>query len=190
MNDKIDKKLDIISDDVKALTNRHESKSAYHEWAQLNLLRLKPIRDLNLKSPRAVNILLFFIEKMDRENAIICSNTVLQEALDFNKNAITKAIKILKDCNFIDIMKSGHSNVYLINASLIWKSYGSAFRHCTFNAQIIISDSEQDKHQQKGLTNGFVTTKSIVHRNLSQKTLEILNPDDDEPSGEEPYFPE
>ena len=41
------------------------------------------------------------------------------------------------------------NNVYLINKSLYWNSWGSNYAYAEFGAKIIVSSSEQDKQTQE-----------------------------------------
>jgi Mn-dependent DtxR family transcriptional regulator len=82
---------------------------------------------------------------MDGYNAIVCSNKVIQDALSISRPTVTRAIKILKDYNFIKIAKTGTANVYYINSELVWKSWGTNHRYAEFGAKIIIAESEQEQ---------------------------------------------
>ena len=81
---------------------------------------------------------------MDSYNAVMCSQTVLQEQFDVSRVTISRAIKLLKEKQFIDVYKSGTSNVYAVNKQIAWSSWGSNFKHGKFGANIILSESEQE----------------------------------------------
>ena len=96
------------------------------------------------KSPIAYRIFKFLINNMDSYNAVMCSQTVLQEQFDVSRVTISRAIKLLKEKQFIDVYKSGTSNIYAVNKQIAWNSWGSNFKHGKFGANIIISESEQE----------------------------------------------
>lgn len=123
----------------------NEKKSPYEKFVQFNLTHTKDWIALNKKSHIATEILMFLMDHMDGHNALICSITVLSEALGYCRSAISEAIGILKSSGFVDVKKSGNTNVYLLNKDLAWKSWGKNYRYAEFEAKIIISESEQER---------------------------------------------
>lgn len=103
------------------------------------------IRKLNMMNPMAANVFLYLAEKMDRNNAVACSMRALEEAFKVSRQTISKAIKDLKSLNFIHVYKMGTSNVYTMNANVVWNSHTDGRAFAVFDASIIITASEQDK---------------------------------------------
>lgn len=124
---------------------RREKQSPYEDFAQFNLAHSEDWIKLNKKSHIATEILMFLMKHADRYNALVCSVNLLAEALGYGRTSITLAIKILKETGFIDIKKSGNTNVFLLNKDLVWKSWGRNYKYAEFGAKIIISESEQEK---------------------------------------------
>jgi hypothetical protein len=106
-------------------------------------------RDLAIKEPKAFALLWFLIEQMDRENALIISKETLAELHDCSIRTITRQLAVLKDSNFITIVKSGVSNVYLVNASVAWTADGNKKQYAKFKAQVVVSKSEQAELKTK-----------------------------------------
>ena len=117
-------------------------RSPYDAWTQLNDEGIESLIMLNTINPLATNILYFLIKNVNNYNAILISQKTL--SLIFNKSvqSINYAIKALKEHNFINIYKDGRGNMYFINASLIWKSYGTNYNFAEYNAKIIFSEEE------------------------------------------------
>lgn len=124
-----------------------EKHSPYKDFCQTNLDPNcgKARRQLIKDCPSAYIIYDFLIEKADRYNAVMCSNRVLEEALGLSQATIYRAISILQEKKFIDIKKSGTSNIYLLNKELVWKSWGTNFKYAQFGVSVVISESEQEK---------------------------------------------
>lgn len=120
-------------------------KSPYRRWLQLNKDAYKAEDWLMAKSPIAYRIFKFLMNNMDAYNAVMCSQTVLQEQFDVSRMTISRAIKLLKEKQYIDVYKSGTSNVYAINKKIAWNSWGSNYKHGKFSANIILSESEQEE---------------------------------------------
>ncbi|MCH5204512.1 MAG: replication/maintenance protein RepL [Oscillospiraceae bacterium] len=126
---------------------KRERHSPYESFAQFNLdpVNGKARRKLMLECPSAFAIFDFLVEKADKYNAVICSPKVFEEALGLSQATVYRAVKVLQEKKFIDIKKSGTSNVYMLNKELVWKSWGTNYRYAEFGAKIILSESEQEK---------------------------------------------
>ncbi len=60
-----------------------------------------------------------------------------------SKRTVQNSIKALSDARFIQILKSGKSNVYIINSQVAWQG-PRGHRFAVFNAEIMVSEGEQD----------------------------------------------
>ena len=67
---------------------------------------------------------------MDQENALIVSQETLSEYFGISKRTIIRQLNVLKEKGFIEIIKSGTANVYLVNANIAWTSYANKKRVC------------------------------------------------------------
>lgn len=123
---------------------KEAKKSPFNNFVQVNLDYTNQIIQLARISPKGAQIFAFLVEHMDGYNALVCSSAVLQEALGMSRASVTRAVKVLKDSKFIDIKKSGTTNVYLINSELVWKSWGTNYKYAEFNAKVLIAESEQE----------------------------------------------
>lgn len=142
-------------DELKAIAERdakiaqREKNSPFSRWTQFNLEHTRELIQLAVKFPKAHAILYFLVDQMDECNAVMCSNQVLQEVLGVSRQTISKNIKVLKDSGFIDILKSGNANVYAINDSVYWKTWGNRKKYSKFPANVILAMSEQDEEYQQ-----------------------------------------
>ena len=100
------------------------------------------------KSPIAYRIFKFLINNMDDYNAVVCSQTVIQETFDVSRVTVSRAVKLLKDKGYIAVFKSGTSNVYALNDKIVWNSWGTNYSQSKFPANVIISISEQEQSIQ------------------------------------------
>ena len=133
--------------------NKRDKQTPYRRWTQFNLERTKELMWLGLNHPKARAILDFLVDQMDNYNAVMCSHQVLKELLGISKVTVIRAIKVLKDHKFIDVLKSGQSNVYVINDTVYWKSWGNNLKYSKFSANIVLSLSEQDETCQPNYDN-------------------------------------
>lgn len=122
-------------------------KGPYRSFLQVNDENYKAEDWLMRKSPAAYRVLRFISRNMDNYNALICSQQVFAESLGYSKVTISNAVKLLKEKKYINIVKSGNTNVYLINKELYWHSYGTNYARAEFGAKIIISADEQEAEE-------------------------------------------
>jgi DNA-binding transcriptional ArsR family regulator len=149
---------------------KREKQSPYRRWTQFNLERTKELMWLGLNHPKARAILDFLVDQMDNYNAVMCSHQVLEELLGISKATVIRAIKILKDNKFIDVLKSGQSNVYVINDTVYWKSWGNNRKYSKFSGNIVLSLSEQDESYQPNFEHiQTERVKSISSKSNSQE---------------------
>ena len=111
------------------------------------------------ENPVAYCIMDFLASNMDTFNAIICSYKVIQEKFGYSKPTIMRAIKLLKEKQYV---KSGTSNVYLVNKTLYWNSWGTNYSYAEFGAKIIISSSEQNKLTQNEIEIEIKRRKEVI----------------------------
>lgn len=139
---------------------KRDKNSPYKNFVQVNKEAYKAEDWLMAKSPIAYRIFKFLVNNMDNYNAVICSYQVLQETFDVSSSTVSRAIKLLKDKEYIDIYKSGVSNVYAVNKYIAWNSWGTNFKYAKFGANIILSESEQEEIIKANI-------KSIKHKEIT-----------------------
>lgn len=157
------KELDMIEQREREARER-EKKSTYKNFAQLNRDNITHMIACAAENPQALRLLLFIMENMDKYNALVCSYTVFQERLEISQATVARAIKYLKEHGFIVILRSGSSNVYVLNDNLAWANYGNMHKYCMFPANVILSSSENPQKTK------YVNTK--IMGGFSQDTEE------------------
>jgi len=135
-------------------------KSPFKNFVQVNKDYYKAEDWLMAKSPIAYRIFKFLINEMDDYNAVVCSYKVLQENFGVSQDTIRRAIKILKEKNYVYVYKSGTSNVYAVNKNIVWNSWGTNYKYAKFGANIILSESEQEKSVQAEIK--MIKEKKII----------------------------
>ena len=132
---------------IKDNDNKHKSK--FKDFYQINKKHSDKLITLALKNPKANALLLFILNNMDGLNALQCSSVVLQEALGMSRTTIYRLTKYLQQNGFIAILKSGTSNVYIVNDDLAWSSWGNNKQYCKFPATVMLSGTENAEFLQK-----------------------------------------
>ena len=114
------------------------------KFVQIYEDHMTAFRQIIRENPTAAEIFYFITQNMDRTNSLACSYTVLEEVVEKGRTTVWKAVKYLKDKNFIDVSKMGNCNVYHINANVAWKSYANGKKYAKFRATVILASSEQE----------------------------------------------
>lgn len=126
------------------MDNNYGDDSNYN-FVQLSRAYLKAWRELTTSQPAAATVLLYLIEQMGRTtNAVICSYKTLQEATGYSRPSISRAIKVLKEENWIDTVKVGSATAYCVNERVAWQAGRNQRRYAMFSATVVACESEQD----------------------------------------------
>ena len=167
---------------AEILEHERKKKSPFTKWTQQNNDEdAQKVRFwLMKKSPIAYCVMDFLASNMDHFNAVICSYKVMQEVFGYSRAAISEAIKLLKEHKFIEVKKTGTSNIYMINKELYWNSWGTNYAYAEFGAKIIISASEQDKETQERVKLEIKRRQEVVTK---PKTQSEKSKQDNKPDG-------
>ena len=133
---------------------------------------MAPHRALIKKSPLAAWILDFFVEYMDKSNAIVCSYNVLQEVSGYKRSSVAPAVKVLKDDKWVQAIKVGTANAYVVNSVAYWTTYANGKQYSQFHATILAAATEQDAN-----TMSTVKLKRVPIWDKQEERL-IVGPDD------------
>jgi hypothetical protein len=112
-------------------------------FVQIEKRAFKELRGLIDRSAVAAKVLMILAEKMNRQNALVCSYDTLSKLTKLSRQTLYKAIKLLKEENWIQVLKVGNANAYVINSRVFWQSYGDR-KYAVFNAVIVAGADEQE----------------------------------------------
>lgn len=116
-----------------------------YDFVQLSRGYLRDWRKLSISKPLAAGVLMYLIENMGRtSNAIICSYKTLQEVTGYSRPSIARAIKVLKEGNWIDTVKIGSATAYCVNERVAWQAARNQRKYAIFSATVVASESEQE----------------------------------------------
>lgn len=117
------------------------------------------VRWLMKKSGIASGILNFIMEHMDNKNALLCSHQIFIDYFDISYATVARAIKLLRDNGFVDVLKSGTSNVYIVNTAVAWTSWENSKKYCKFSGKMLISATENKDYQYRSQFDKFKTLR-------------------------------
>ena len=121
-----------------------------YNFVQLSRSYLSQMRHLARKSPISSEILFYLVEHMGRTtNAVVISQKALSEVIGVTRPTISKALKVLREENWIDVVKIGNVNAYCVNERAFWQAKRNQRRYAIFSATVIAAESEQPKDFHK-----------------------------------------
>jgi DNA-binding transcriptional ArsR family regulator len=122
--------LKLVNTDFSQVYNRH--------WSTFRAL----VDDY----PTALKVFTWLIEKADRRNALVASYSTMSRGLNLAERTIRNSITYLKEKNLITVLKSGTTNIYVLNDQVIWKDTADRKdKFSQFSAEVIITASEQEE---------------------------------------------
>lgn len=143
------------------------------DFIQLYRNHIDDVAALAREQPRAYDLFMLLCKHMDGTNALCVSNIALQELLNCGKATVCRAIKYLKDNGWICVLKSGTSNVYIVNPDVAWTSYGNQKHYCKFQANVLLSSSENAEYlKNPNATTKFKTVDTEFIKSVQEKKEE------------------
>lgn len=123
-------------------TSKQENERKNSNFVMMYRNHMPEVRWLMKKSGIASSMLNFIMEHMDNRNALICSYKVFEDYFEVSSSTVKRAIKLLYENGFIDILKSGTTNIYIVNEEIAWNSWDNQKKFCKFDGKILISATE------------------------------------------------
>jgi hypothetical protein len=102
------------------------------------------LRSLSKRMPAAFQVLILITERMSKSNALVISHATLGQMLGYGRTTIHKATKLLEDEKWLQIVKVGTANAYIVNSKVVWRDH-SGKRYGSFFAEVLVSETEQQK---------------------------------------------
>lgn len=113
-------------------------------WVQMERIAADFMWKVGVKNATALPLLMYMVAKVKRgSGGVMVSINTIADDLQCTTRTVQKAINVLKNSNFIQVLKSGNSNVYILNSQVAWSGKRGA-RTATFHATIKVVEQEQD----------------------------------------------
>lgn len=121
-----------------------EPKEGNPYFFQFYKHNFKLIRSLLKENSLASQVFMFIVEHMDGNNALVISQHALSEALGYHRQSIYRAVKHLVEGKYLAVVKSGNTNIYCVNADIVWQDTHEKKTFAKFNARVYVTASEQE----------------------------------------------
>lgn len=125
-----------------------ETKKVNANFVQLYDDQLDLIMLMTNENATALKVFLWLIKYMDNRNALVVSQQTIAESLHLHKNTIYLSIKYLKDIKALTVLKSSNTNIFALNAQIVWRGTADSKKFAHFDAKVYISDLEQIEEEE------------------------------------------
>lgn len=123
---------------------RLKSGAVNHGFVQVSRRYLDELDELAFRSPAARKLLTCLVKGMNKQNAVMVSQESLVKLTGLSKPTIKRSVALLREQQWIEVLKVGTSNVYRVNSSVFWTTRADG-RWASFSAEVILNFDEQDK---------------------------------------------
>jgi hypothetical protein len=113
-------------------------------FVQVEKKTMRDIRLLTVNNPKAAGLLFLLGEKMNKQNAIVMSQQTMISLTGWSRPTVIRAIKTLQDGKWLQVLRLGTANAYIINNAVFWQDSRDK-KLTTFRAQVVVSADEQDE---------------------------------------------
>lgn len=140
------------------------------DFIQLYRDHIDDVAKLARDNGKAYDLFMLLVKHMDSTNALAVSNIALSELLQVTTRTVQRAVKYLKDNGWVCVLKSGTSNVYIVNPDVAWTSYGNQKQYCKFQANVLLSSSENAEYlKNPNATTHFKTVDNEFVKSVQEK---------------------
>ena len=113
-----------------------------NNFIQVGRTSIADLRRLQVQDQFAAYLLWLFVEKMNKQNAIMISVKTIMQITGKSRATVMRAIARLRDEQWIQIVKVGTASAYVLNNIVFWSDYAHR-KYATFSATIVASQDEQ-----------------------------------------------
>jgi hypothetical protein len=123
---------------------RLKSGAVNYGFVQVSRKHIDALNHLALESPKGHFVLWKLVQAMNKQNAVMVSQESLQKLTNLSRPTIQRAIALLREQNWIEVLKVGTANIYRVNSSVFWQTRADG-RWASFSAEVLINFEEQDE---------------------------------------------
>jgi hypothetical protein len=117
---------------------------------------------------------------LDGYNSLVVSQDALCEVLEVSRMTLHRAIKLLVDEKYVQVLKSGVNNVYCVNADIVWTKRADQIYHARFNSSVYLTSTEQDEAERVKIKKTFekiVNVEPFKKKSKEEETEPVTEED-------------
>ncbi|WP_175983313.1 helix-turn-helix transcriptional regulator [Caballeronia zhejiangensis] len=129
---------------LKGEIARLKSGAINQGFVQVSRRYLDELDELAFRSPAARKLLTCLVKGMNKQNAVMVSQESLVKLTGLSKPTVKRSVALLREQQWIEVLKVGTSNVYRVNSGVFWTARADG-RWASFSAEVILNFDEQDE---------------------------------------------
>jgi Fe2+ or Zn2+ uptake regulation protein len=147
--------IDLEQQENKDKEQFEEKKEKNHNFIQLYRDNMPELRWLMANHNFASSLLFFILEHMDNRNFLACSYAVFEDYFGKSRSTVYRAVKLLEENGFLNVLKMGTSNVYVVNEDLAWTDGNDKKKFAKYDGKILVSKKENKDFESKSQFDKF-----------------------------------
>ncbi len=113
-------------------------------FVQVSKIYIDEMNLLAHHAPSAHRVLWTLVKEMNKQNAVMISQDSLQKLTKLSSATVKRAVAILREQQWLDVMKIGTANIYRVNSNVVWQDRADG-KWASFNANVVLNFDEQDE---------------------------------------------
>lgn len=131
---------------VQETTTKLRAAEPRGTWVQAERAALEKLAHLMRENPRAANLLIMLVSKMDERGAIVMSQQTLATFCKCSLATIKRAVSDLTKGNWIQTVSIGSGRgstlAYVVNSRVAWADSRDNLKYAYFNARVLVSEED------------------------------------------------
>ena len=148
-----------------------KTRGSHPDYVHLSRIYVDETIQLAQESPGAFTVLMVLVRQMDVVNSVMISNEFLAKITKLSASTIKRSIKLLREMEWIDVVKIGTSNLYRVNSNLWWQE-GEHGKWAAVQAKVVLSFDEQDVITKNRSPDRWTREVSLAYPNLVDAPIE------------------
>lgn len=113
-------------------------------FLQVDRTHIDDLNALAENAPRAHKLLWLLCKVMNKQNAVMVSQDSLIKLTGHSRRTVQRSIDLLREQNWIEVLKIGTANVYRVNSGVFWQARADG-KWASFSAELLLNWDEQDE---------------------------------------------
>lgn len=124
------------------------------DFVQLARSEMRELAELGERNPLSLKLFMALGQLMNKQNAVMISSKAMQKLFGKSKSTVDRAVRVLKEEQWIKVVKIGTANAYVLNPNILWTDRNDKKGLIEFNAKIVTTLDEQEKDLRAQLKKG------------------------------------
>jgi DNA-binding transcriptional MocR family regulator len=136
----------LIQENLRLRRELEEMKkgAVNYDFVQVSRRHIDHLNELAAAAPSAHKLLWKLIKSMNKQNAVMVSQESLIKLTGLSRRTVQRSVELLREQNWIEVLKIGTANVYRVNSAVVWQSRADG-RWASFSAEVLVNFDEQDE---------------------------------------------